>query len=208
MPPQQQKKKKKKKKGVVGIIILVIVLVLLLLALIIGAVAIVIFSGVLKNPKKMFAENVVSITENINGEIPSIGSIPLEALFHLGVDDTQNSHTSIRTTEIMSDAMSQYDLELVQTYSYNKDNGDAAYDFTVNVNGNPTGNGSIYFTDDEFWKDFLSININKNDILRKAIDESQRNITTKNSKSEPNQLPRIKLENNPPKYSHFLLWVS
>ena len=114
MPPQQQKPPKKKKKGVVGIIILVIVLVLLLLALIIGAVAIVIFSGVLKNPKKMFAENVVSITENINGEIPSIGSIPLEALFHLGVDDTQNSHTSIRTTEIMSDAMSQYDLELVR----------------------------------------------------------------------------------------------
>lgn len=150
VPPQQQKPPKKKKKGVVGIIILVIVLILLLLALIIGAIAIVIFSGVLKSPKKMFAENVVKITENINGEIPSIGSIPLEALFHLGVDDTQNSHTSIRTTEIMSDAMSQYDLELVQTYSYNKDNGDAAYDFTVNVNGNPTGNGSIYFTDDEF----------------------------------------------------------
>ena len=149
-PPQQQKPPKKKKKGAVGIIILIIVIVLLLLALIIGAVAIVIFSGVLKSPKKIFAEDVVKITENINGEIPSIGSIPLEALFHMGVDDTDNSHTTTKTTEIVSETMSEYNVEMVQTYSYNKDNGDTAYDFTVNVNGSPMGSGSLYFVDDEF----------------------------------------------------------
>ena len=149
-PPPQQKPPKKKKKGVAGIIILIIVLVLLLFALLAGVVAFIVFSGVLKSPKKVFAENVVSITENINGEIPSIGSIPLEAIFHLGVDDTQNSHTSTRTTEIVSEEMSAYNAELVQTYSYNKDNGDTAYDLTVNVNGSPMGSGSIYFTDDEF----------------------------------------------------------
>jgi len=147
-PPQQNPPKKKKK--VAGIIVLIIVLVLLLFALLAGGIAIIVFSGVLKNPKKAFAEDVVSITENINGEIPSIGSIPLEAIFHLGVDDTQNSHTSVRTTEIVSEEMGAYSLELEQTYSYNKDNGDTAYDLTVNVNGNPMGSGSIYFTDDEF----------------------------------------------------------
>ncbi|MBP5530380.1 MAG: zinc ribbon domain-containing protein [Lachnospiraceae bacterium] len=168
-PPPQQKPPKKKKKGIVGIIILIIVLILLLFALLAGVIAIVVFSGVLKNPKKVFAENVVTVTENINGEIPSIGSIPLEALFHLGVDDTQNSHTSVRTTEIVSEQMSEYNVELVQSYSYNKDNGDTAYDFSVNVNGSPMGNGSIYFADDEF----LYVPMNTNDpMVRYVVDSA------------------------------------
>ena len=148
MPPQQKPPKKKKGKAV--IIVLIVLLLLFFFLLIVGAVAAVIFSGVLKNPKKVFAEDVVQISKNINEEIPSMGMIPLEALLHLGIDDTTNSHTSTRTTEIMSDAASEYDLELVQSYSYNKDNGDTAYDLTVNVNGSPMGSSAIYFTDDEF----------------------------------------------------------
>ena len=168
MPPQQQNPpKKKKKKG--GIIVLIILLLLLLLALITAAVIFVISSGILKSPKKVFAEDVVKISENINDEIPSMGTIPLDALLHLGVDDTTSSHTSTRTTDIVSDQMVEYNVEWVQSYSYNKDNGDTAYDLTVNVNGSPMGTGAIYFADNEFF--FVPMNTNSS-MVRYQMDSA------------------------------------
>ena len=139
---------KKNKKG--GITARIIIFIILLAALLTGGVVFIINSGIFKNPRKAFAENVVGVSKNINKEISNIGSIPMDALVHFGIDDTDKSHTCTRTTRFSSDTMPAYDLVLEQTYSYNADNGDAAYDITASVSGNPLGTGSMYFSGDQF----------------------------------------------------------
>ena len=141
--------KKKKKSPVAGIIIGVIAAAVVFAALIIGIVK----SGVLKSPKKVFAENAVGVFENINKELPNIGMSPAESLLHLTIDDTKDSHTTTTTTSFYSDneeAAAYESLELVQSYSYDADKGNAAYDFSVTSGGTPAGTGAIYFDGDEF----------------------------------------------------------
>ena len=165
VPQANPPKKPKKKKSKVG---LVIFLLLLFLAIIAGLVCFVIFSGILKSPKKLFAENVVGVSQNINSEIPSLGTIPFDAIFHIGIDDTTNSHTTTKTTSIVSDSMAEYSVEMEQSYSYNKDNGDAAYDLTFNVNGSSLGTGSMYFSGN----DFIFVPINPNSSMVKYTMDS------------------------------------
>ena len=141
--------KKKKKSPVAGIIIGVIAVAVVFAALIIGIVK----SGVLKSPKKVFAENAVGVFENINKELPNIGMSPAESLLHLTVDDTKDSHTTTTTTSFYSDneeAAAYESLELVQSYSYDAEKGNAAYDFSVTSGGTVAGTGAIYFDVDEF----------------------------------------------------------
>ena len=110
-------------------------------------------SGVLKSPKKVFAENAVGVFENINKELPNIGMSPAESLLHLTVDDTKDSHTTTTTTSFYSDneeAAAYESLELVQSYSYDAEKGNAAYDFSVTSGGTVAGTGAIYFDGDEF----------------------------------------------------------
>ena len=134
--------KKKKKSPVAGIIIGVIAAADVFAALIIGVVK----SGVLKSPKKAFAENAVGVFENINKELPNIGMSPAESILHLTIDDTKDSHTTTATTTFYSDneeaaAFESFGLE--QSYSYDADNGNAAYEFSVTSGGSVAGTGAI-----------------------------------------------------------------
>ena len=141
--------KKKKKSPVAGIIIGAIAAAVVFAALIVGIVK----SGVLKSPKKAFAENAVGVFENINKELPNIGISPAESILHLTIDDTKDSHTTTATTTFYSDneeaaAFESFGLE--QSYSYDADNGNAAYEFSITSGGSVAGTGAIYFDGDEF----------------------------------------------------------
>ena len=141
--------KKKKKSPVVGIVIGIIAAAVVFVALIV----VIVKSGVLKSPKKTFAENTVGVFENINKELPNIGMSPAESILHLTVDDTKDSHTTTTTTSFYSDnaeAAAYENFELVQSYSYDADNGNAAYDFSVSSGGTVAGTGAIYFEGDQF----------------------------------------------------------
>ena len=138
---------KKKKKGIVGIVIGILAAAIIFVGIIVAVIA----SGVLKSPKKLFAENVVKVFENINGELPNIGMSPVESVLHLTVDDTNNSHTTTTTTSIQAAEAGEYeDLELVQSYSYDKEKGNAAYDFTITSSGTPVGSSGVYFNGNDF----------------------------------------------------------
>ena len=141
--------KKKKKSPVAGIIIGVIAAAVVFAVLIV----VVVKSGILKSPKKAFAENTVGVFENINKELPNIGMSPAESILHLTVDDTKDSHTTTTTTSFYSDneeAAAYESLELVQSYSYDAESGNAAYDFSVTSGGSAAGTGAIYFDGNEF----------------------------------------------------------
>ena len=133
----------------VGIVIGIIAAAVVFVALIV----VIVKSGVLKSPKKTFAENTVGVFENINKELPNIGMSPAESILHLTVDDTKDSHTTTTTTSFYSDnaeAAAYENFELVQSYSYDADNGNAAYDFSVSSGGTVAGTGAIYFEGDQF----------------------------------------------------------
>ena len=140
---QEPAAKKKSKAG------LFIALAAVFVALIVITTVVVISSGVLKSPKKVFAESVVDISKNINGEIPQVGMTPLDALLHLGVDDTKDSHTTIATTRIESETMDE-SYEIDQSYSYNAENGDTAYTFSFSAQDAELGTGGLYFEGNEF----------------------------------------------------------
>ncbi|MCR4814311.1 MAG: zinc-ribbon domain-containing protein [Lachnospiraceae bacterium] len=148
-------KKAKKKKG--APVALIVILSILLVGALVGLVIFIGTSGVLKSPKKVFAENVVGVAENVNGEMSEAGLIPLDAIFHIGIDDTDKSHTSTRYTSIESDA-TEAGIELVQSYSYDEASGNTAYDITVNTNGSPIGTGGMYFSGNDFI--FVPMNVN------------------------------------------------
>lgn len=138
----------KKKKNFVG---LIIGLAAAFIVIIVALVIFIINSGILKSPKKQFAENVVGVSENINAQIPNVGMNAVDAIFHLGVDDTKDTHTTTRTTSITSDMSPDMDLQLTQKYCYNKDSGNAGYNLTVDVNDSPMGTSGIYFDGYEFY---------------------------------------------------------
>ena len=140
--------KTKKKKNFVG---LIIGLAAAFIVIIVGLVVFIINSGILKSPKRQFAENVVGVSQNINSKIPDVGMNAVDALFHLGVDDTKDTHTTTKTTNITSDMSPDMDLTLIQNYCYDKDSGNAGYDLTVNLNGSPMGTSEIYFDGYEFY---------------------------------------------------------
>ena len=113
-------------------------------------VAVLIFTGVFKDNRTRFAEQIVGMSENITREVPEAGLGPIRALLHLDKDDTKDSHTTTRTTEIYSDMTGDETYELIQSYSYDASSGDTAYDLTVNAGSTALGTGSIYFHGDEF----------------------------------------------------------
>ena len=138
---------KKKKKGAAGVVIGIIAAVAAVVLLVVGAVKF----GVFKSPKKLFAENVVGVFKNVNAELPNFGMTPAESILHLTVDDTKDSHTTTTTTTISAAEAGEYEnLELVQSYSYDADKGNAAYDFSIASGGTPVSTGAIYFSGNDF----------------------------------------------------------
>ncbi|MCR4684089.1 MAG: zinc-ribbon domain-containing protein [Lachnospiraceae bacterium] len=128
----------------------------LILGIVGGCVAIVALaiilavSGIFKDTKTLYAEQVVGFSENISNELPEIGMGPIRAFLHLDKDDADDSHTTTRTTTIESEMLGDQTFEMVQSYSYDKSSGDTAYDITVNAGDSPLGTGTIYFNDSEF----------------------------------------------------------
>ncbi len=143
MPPYGQQPRKKSPVG-------------LILGIVGGCVAIValavilVVSGIFKDTKTQYAEQVVGFSQNISNELPEIGMGPIRAFLHLDKDDANDSHTTTRTTSFESEMLGDQTFELVQSYSYDKSSGDTAYDFSMNAGDSPLGTGTIYFSDDEF----------------------------------------------------------
>ncbi|SFG73294.1 zinc ribbon domain-containing protein [Oribacterium sp. WCC10] len=107
--------------------------------------------GMFKDSKTLFAENTVSVTRNFSEEFTDFGSKPIEAMVHLGMDDTRDSHTTTKITTIESDASGkdqEYSLE--QSYSYDSGSGDSAYTLSVNMGDTSLGTGGVYYNGNEF----------------------------------------------------------
>ena len=149
VPP---KKKKKKTGAVIGIIFgILAVVAVLFIVIVIGVVLALVLPGKLKNPKKLFAENVVGVSKNFCEEVTDFGAKPVEEIFHVGLDDTKDSHTTTKVTTIETDAMGEdQEYEFVQTFSYDANSGDSAYTVSVNTGDYSMGTGGIYYNGNEF----------------------------------------------------------
>ena len=150
--PVPPKKKKKKAGAVIGIIfgILAAVAVLFIVIVIVVVLALVL-PGKLKNPKKLFAENIVGVSKSFCEEVSDFGAKPVEDIIHIGLDDTKDSHTTTKVTTIEADAMGQdQEYEFVQTFSYDANSGNSAYTVSVNTGDYSMGTGGIYYNGNEF----------------------------------------------------------
>ena len=107
--------------------------------------------GFFKDPKTLFAENLVSVTRNFSEEFKDFGTKPVEAMVHLGIDDAKDSHTTTKITTVES-STSKNDQEyaLEQTYSYDSGSGDSSYILSVNMGDSSLGTGGVYYNGNEF----------------------------------------------------------